>query len=106
MSNKKTPVLDEISLESLGMKGLDKVNLENVGLYRLFGWVCPESGWFDDEGNEVPPTGAAFQMLNFDGKISDVTFRSLDELRASDLNFAPGDLEEAIDRIEKKIVIT
>ena len=78
---------------------------KNVGKYRLVSWVCPGSGWLDENGNEVPPVAAMFQMTDGEGGVKNITL-DLNEIKNSLLPFVEGHKESAIRRIENGIPLS
>lgn len=78
--------------------------IENVGKYRLVSWICPDGGWIDVNGNEVPPIAAVFQVIDDEGRPENITL-NLDEIKNSKLPFVESDKESAITRIENKVPV-
>lgn len=78
---------------------------KNVGKYRLVSWVCPTTGWLDENGNEVPPVAAMFQMTDDEGHPENITL-NLDEIKNSKLPFVESHKKSAIRRIENGIPLS
>lgn len=76
-----------------------------VGKYRLISWVCPDSGWFDENGKEVPPVAAMFQVMNGDGPPENITL-DLSGIKNSELPFVESHKNIAISRIENKVPLS
>ena len=78
---------------------------ENIGKYRLISWVCPSTGWFDDNGKEVSPVAAIFKMIDDKGLHTNITL-DLNGIKNSKLPFVENHKKIAIDRLEKEITLS